>query len=64
MMSRSLVISAKASAAIIATELVLVLLFAWIYAGMPNFTRDIGPASVTLQFAPPPHPPLARSHQI
>lgn len=64
MPGKHLTISIGASATIIVAELLLVLLIAWVYAGMPWLNRDTGPATVTIQFAPPTHPPLARSHQI
>ena len=60
------VISRRTSATVIAAELVVLILAGWLYAGMPGFYRDTGPATVTVQFAPLPPPPplLARSHQI
>jgi hypothetical protein len=66
MSGKSVTISGRASATIIATEVVLLLLITWIYAGMPGLRRYIGPATVTIQFGPlaPSQPPLARSHQI
>ena len=63
MSRKGLIISRRASATVIAAELVLVLLVAWIYAGMPGLRRDAGPATITIQFGPVT-PSLARSHQI
>ena len=64
MPSKRLIISRRASATIIAAEILLLLLVTWIYAGMPGFHRDTGPATVTIQFGPQPNSSLARSHQI
>jgi hypothetical protein len=66
MSSKGITISGRASATIIAAEIMLLLLVTWIYAGMPGLSRDIGPATVTIQWGPLalPHSPLARSHQI
>ena len=65
-MLRNRVISRKTSAAVIAAELVVLILGGWLYAGMPGFFTDTGPATVTVQFAPvPPAPPLlVRAHKI
>jgi hypothetical protein len=59
-------ISARASATVIAAEVLFLALVAWVYAGMPGLQRDIGPPTVTVQFGPTAAPPaqLARSHQI
>lgn len=60
------VISNRASATIIAAEILLLMLVGWVYAGMPGLHRDEGPATVTIQFGPstPSPPALARSHDI
>jgi hypothetical protein len=66
MSGKRVIISGRASTTIIAAEIVFLMLVTWVYAGMPGFHRDIGPATVTIQFGPlaPPPPSLARSHQI
>ena len=65
-MSANRIISRKTSATVIAAELVVLILGGWLYAGMPGFFTDTGPATVTVQFAPaPPAPPLlVRAHKI
>jgi hypothetical protein len=66
MPARTIVISGRASAAIIAAELLLLLLVTWVYANMPGLPRETGPATITIQVGPSSSPPqsLARSHQI
>jgi len=58
-------ISGRAFSAVIAAELLLIAVIAWIAAGVPGLYHNQGPPSVTIQFAPA-HPlaPPARVHNI
>jgi hypothetical protein len=55
---RKRTISGRVFSAVIAAELLLISLVAWIAAGAPGFGRDHSPPSVTIQFAPA-HQPAA-----
>jgi hypothetical protein len=51
--------------AVIAAELLLIGLVAWIAAGAPGLGHDNAPPSVTIQFAPAHQPPApARAYGI
>ncbi len=55
---RNRTISGRIFSAVIAAELLLIGLVAWIAAGAPGFNHDNAPPSVTIQFAPA-HQPAA-----
>ena len=64
MSDKRVIISGRACATAIVAEIIFLMLVTWVYAGMPGFQRDAGPAMVTIQFGPLAPPSLARSHQI